>query len=722
MKKSTTRRALLTSAFAFILCISMFIGTTFAWFTDTATSANNIIQSGNLDVEVYYGNPADKNSITNVNTLFNDVELWEPGAVAWENLTVVNEGSLALKFKFTINFMDENYIVGTNAKLSQVLKIAIVEGGVSQTDRATVLEEAGEGALLKNFIAGGSLIAGESITYGVVIWWEPSANDNNWNVINGKQTSDGLPLHINLGVNVSATQMDYEEDAFGPEYDAGLGEVLVSSYAELVEALKAGGDIGLCNDIEIDVTSNDEIAVIPEEIIASLDLNGFSLYTPEGVTNVYALNNRGTLTLLDSVGGGSIDALGIANDFGSTDNISASLTIDGANINGEIYNEGNVTFGATNIARATLTGNGSFYFGSEDNTIFDGVTISCGEYYLDDGRTYTFINTSITGGTFYMGGGSSFQGKDVGTAPELSIEGGDFIDVNPAVLNPALAEDNSEYIAINYTKSAEPVRTLTADAEVIYNSTTRYIIAERENTVILEAPDSVYEQINTNYTVKTVAAGKLYAEFSALSGNDFSTVYILPGTYNEATTLTVTSSMDIIGLGDKEDIKLIKQSVNVKKSNKNSNRHLFNVNGNTSEYIHVTLRNLYLDASAVNIITDQTIGNKVDNGALQAIRKAKVKCYDLMIAKGNSGGYYAFYGNGTNKVTGESVNSASYLYLENCSVDSNVKNNLIETMPGGESRIFYNNCYYNNGQSLYDNTNIYIKNQAMAADDWDWVN
>ena len=86
MKKSTTRRALLTSAFAFILCISMFIGTTFAWFTDTATSANNIIQSGNLDVEVYYGNPADKNSITNVNTLFNDVELWEPGAVAWENL------------------------------------------------------------------------------------------------------------------------------------------------------------------------------------------------------------------------------------------------------------------------------------------------------------------------------------------------------------------------------------------------------------------------------------------------------------------------------------------------------------------------------------------------------------------------------------------------------------------------------------------------------------
>ena len=40
------------------------IGTTFAWFTDSVTSTNNIIKSGTLDVELYYQagerNPAEQ--------------------------------------------------------------------------------------------------------------------------------------------------------------------------------------------------------------------------------------------------------------------------------------------------------------------------------------------------------------------------------------------------------------------------------------------------------------------------------------------------------------------------------------------------------------------------------------------------------------------------------------------------------------------------------------
>ena len=48
----STKRALLTSALAILMCVAMLIGTTFAWFTDTASTAVNKIQSGKLDVDL----------------------------------------------------------------------------------------------------------------------------------------------------------------------------------------------------------------------------------------------------------------------------------------------------------------------------------------------------------------------------------------------------------------------------------------------------------------------------------------------------------------------------------------------------------------------------------------------------------------------------------------------------------------------------------------------
>ena len=46
----TTKRALLSSVLAMLICITMLIGTTFAWFTDTASTAVNKIQAGTLNV------------------------------------------------------------------------------------------------------------------------------------------------------------------------------------------------------------------------------------------------------------------------------------------------------------------------------------------------------------------------------------------------------------------------------------------------------------------------------------------------------------------------------------------------------------------------------------------------------------------------------------------------------------------------------------------------
>ncbi len=55
MNESTkTKKALRGSLFALFLCIVLLIGTTFAWFTDTASTGVNKIQSGTLDVELQY--------------------------------------------------------------------------------------------------------------------------------------------------------------------------------------------------------------------------------------------------------------------------------------------------------------------------------------------------------------------------------------------------------------------------------------------------------------------------------------------------------------------------------------------------------------------------------------------------------------------------------------------------------------------------------------------
>ena len=52
--KKTTRRALFMSIISLLLCCSMLVGTTFAWFTDEVVSGKNVIAAGNLDVELYY--------------------------------------------------------------------------------------------------------------------------------------------------------------------------------------------------------------------------------------------------------------------------------------------------------------------------------------------------------------------------------------------------------------------------------------------------------------------------------------------------------------------------------------------------------------------------------------------------------------------------------------------------------------------------------------------
>ena len=100
MSKKSTKKALLLSALAMFACVAMLIGTTFAWFTDSVTSAGNKIQAGTLelDLELLDKASGEFKSIKNSSAPLFDNNLWEPGYTEAVVLKLENEGSLALKW------------------------------------------------------------------------------------------------------------------------------------------------------------------------------------------------------------------------------------------------------------------------------------------------------------------------------------------------------------------------------------------------------------------------------------------------------------------------------------------------------------------------------------------------------------------------------------------------------------------------------------------------
>ena len=109
------KSALLLSFTSLLLCFAMLAGSTFAWFTDTATTGVNQIKSGNLDIEVQYRTTADGEweTLDKATDLFGaEGTLFEPGHTRVVELKIENAGNLALKYKIGMNIASET--LGTN--------------------------------------------------------------------------------------------------------------------------------------------------------------------------------------------------------------------------------------------------------------------------------------------------------------------------------------------------------------------------------------------------------------------------------------------------------------------------------------------------------------------------------------------------------------------------------------------------------------------------------
>lgn len=390
-RKNTSRNALITSIISMLVCVSMLVGTTFAWFTDEVTTGMNTIAAGNLDVELL----ADGVAVKSDTKLFDDVALWEPGVVVYENLQVSNVGTLALQYQMALNFGSENATEAGN-KLSEVLKVAVIDKIETGAERAQVLAAAKASTqvgALADFSMTGELEAGASSEEkAVVIFWAPNAPeiDNLYNVNNGQKTDDDQPLHIAFGVQLFANQNTVEHDSFDDQYDKPAvvpdGAVVVRNEAELIAAVSGDLPIYIADAFGLSAP-----IVIPAGKSVQISGNGATLSRVAGYTGtVFSVQTGAALEL-------------------------AYVTVDG----GAVWENG--TSGEKINNGVTATGNLIVTAGTGSVVLEEGAVLQ-----NNDGAGAVFLATR-GGGSLTVNGASILNNRAAGGA---AIWGGGNITIN----------------------------------------------------------------------------------------------------------------------------------------------------------------------------------------------------------------------------------------------------------------------------------------------------
>ena len=220
----TTKQSIVNSVVAFVLCLSMLIGTTFAWFTDVVTSSGNIIQTGNLDIGMYWSeNNVDWNTTegSGAAPIFS-YDNWEPGYTQVRYIKVTNEGSLAFQYQMLLS---PNGEVG---KLAEAIDVSydVVTGNDSFV--APTAEDK-QGSLVKvgnlneliesnEAVAGGVLLPSNQLADGYYSGEIVICVSFHMDELAGNEYQESS-IGSTFDIKLYATQFDFESDSFDSSYD-----------------------------------------------------------------------------------------------------------------------------------------------------------------------------------------------------------------------------------------------------------------------------------------------------------------------------------------------------------------------------------------------------------------------------------------------------------------------------------------------------------------------
>ena len=464
--RKSTKRALLGSVMAMVLCMAMLVGATFAWFTDTASTGVNKIQAGNLDVVLEMQNAdgkwvsAEGKTLDFVKAAAGEQVLWEPGCTyELPELRVVNNGNLALKYKVAITG------INGSAKLNEAIEWTIGDVAMGAEQH---------------------LAAGESNAFTIKGHMKESAGNEYMN-----ESIDGI------AITVVATQDTVESDSFDKDYDAGAEYPVVA-----VANVNTNGDIVL-KDKEEDHTIQVTVpAGALDEGVQSLKLEVVKSATPAGVQvastessqsyevtmkdqsgNVVSTN--GTLMTVEMNVGKNRTALKLYHDGEKMTNDSGTLT-DAADHYVYDAATGYVTMKVSHFspftavfARDYWTDHAADGYATPVDTANKVVTVSSAEELAlfakevtDDGKNYSgytlnlandvdlgeYLWKPINGykrlsGIVVNGNGHTIRNMKVRGCTNSSLYGAGFIgDINGAVTVKDIAFDGADVFFANDAK------------------------------------------------------------------------------------------------------------------------------------------------------------------------------------------------------------------------------------------------------------------------------
>ena len=401
--RKSTKRALVSSALAILMCVAMLIGTTFAWFTDTASTGVNKIVSGNLKVDIIGADSdthIEKLDFTKATGAEEENLLWEPGCrYLTDGFRIANNGNLALKWKAEIN--KDNIVDGKAAptakdgkSLLDVIDFYVVTKAADGTETAVAIE---------NFTGNLAKGAKSGVYYIKGVMKTTAGNDYQ------DLTLDGITI------TVYATQDTVENDSYGKEYDKNAQYSDVTYiHATGTESLKSAitqsqtsekpAYIGLAEG-EYQVASADTIGsgatlagegvdktiMIAQQVSVSKDDITIKDMTikgdaPEG--NYGAMNIGGKNTVIENV---KFDGQGMNGDTKGISVTGENLTIRNSNISnafrGIIFWD---NIGGNNLIENCTIDNVTYTFNINAETVKPGTTL-------------TVKNSTLNGWTSYAG-------------------------------------------------------------------------------------------------------------------------------------------------------------------------------------------------------------------------------------------------------------------------------------------------------------------------------
>ena len=374
----STKRALISSTLAILMCVAMLIGTTFAWFTDTASTGVNKIVSGKLDVVLEMnigGEWVDANGKTLPFLVAGEIPaegteiLWEPGCTyRVPELRIRNNGNLSLQAYVYVSGFKASGESDVDLRDMIDWKMSSFDGMLTHPDKDI--------SVIVN--------PGQSLKFDLEAHMKEEAGNE----------YQGLSVE-GISITVVAKQHTYEKDSIDDQYDKDA-TYPVASAAEMKEALANGGIVSVNKDIKTDNIGDNEADRIIISKPTTLNLDA-KIISPDDMGN----NNTNFCALI----------------------VDADTTINAGENGGiDTGRNGGYALNVRKGANLTITG-GSYYGGGTAVQVQEGtLTITGGHFAVEafgEPYGYNFLLNCID---------SAYKN---GTA-KIIVKGGTFVNFDPS--------------------------------------------------------------------------------------------------------------------------------------------------------------------------------------------------------------------------------------------------------------------------------------------------